>query len=852
MNRKSVPPRLLAGGAQRFLTAIAFVCVATAFPAAAQTVTTLSTQYTAPKFVAVDANKTVWVTDASHPLSALPFVNGAYGTPTAFGGSTPEFTSPAGVVVDPGGTVHVGNNPAAGQVGFWEALPPNYTSINGLACSCSGTPGGAAIDSHGNFFLADSAAALLEITAPGYNGLVTLSAGTHPAAVAFDAQDNLFVTDQLSGSGQILKLTASSGYAQTVSITSANLQRPVGIAVDSHGNLYVTDSTANTLTELLAPDYATAVVIDSTHFNAPMGIAIDAQDNIFIAATGNNALKLIPAQPAVTGLTPAAGRTAGGNTVTISGAHLTGATAVSFGGNAAVSFTVVSDTQVTATVPAGSPGTIDVRVTTPNGTSVAAPADRYAYTPAPTVTGISPASGTTLGGTSVTITGANLAGASAVTIGGAVCTAISGVTATSLSCMTSAGSAGAASVLVTTPGGTNAANTLYTYIPPAPTVTAISPTSGTTLGGTGVTITGTNLAGASAVTIGGAVCTAISGVTATSLSCMTSAGSAGAASVLVTTPGGTNAANTLYTYIPPAPTITAISPTSGTTLGGTSVTITGTNLTGVTAVKFGTSNATSFTVNSNTQITATSPAGSAGIVDVTVSNVGATSATNAADGFTYVALTTPTVTGVLPSGGPVSGGTLVTLTGTNLSGATAVMFGAVSATFVIDSATQIRATAPAGAAATVDITVTTSGGTSATGAADRFTYGVATTAVVVDPTSSVIIYAGLDGAGVYKSANGGTSWTAATSQPANNRIRALLIDKNDGAKLYAATFGGGAFKSVNAGVDWSACGTASLTNLNLLSLAMDAGGKLYAGSEAGVFVSADGCASWSALNNGLP
>ena len=767
MNRKSVPPRLLAGGAQRFLTAIAFVCVATAFPAAAQTVTTLSTQYTAPKFVAVDANKTVWVTDASHPLSALPFVNGAYGTPTAFGGSTPEFTSPAGVVVDPGGTVHVGNNPAAGQVGFWEALPPNYTSINGLACSCSGTPGGAAIDSHGNFFLADSAAALLEITAPGYNGLVTLSAGTHPAAVAFDAQDNLFVTDQLSGSGQILKLTASSGYAQTVSITSANLQRPVGIAVDSHGNLYVTDSTANTLTELLAPDYATAVVIDSTHFNAPMGIAIDAQDNIFIADTGNNALKLIPAQPAVTGLTPAAGRTAGGNTVTISGAHLTGATAVSFGGNAAVSFTVVSDTQVTATVPAGSPGTIDVRVTTPNGTSVAAPADRYAYTPAPTVTGISPASGTTLGGTSVTITGANLAGASAVTIGGAVCTAISGVTATSLSCMTSAGSAGAASVLVTTPGGTNAANTLYTYIPPAPTITAISPTSGTTL-------------------------------------------------------------------------------------GGTSVTITGTNLTGVTAVKFGTSNATSFTVNSNTQITATSPAGSAGIVDVTVSNVGATSATNAADGFTYVALTTPTVTGVLPSGGPVSGGTLVTLTGTNLSGATAVMFGAVSATFVIDSATQIRATAPAGAAATVDITVTTSGGTSATGAADRFTYGVATTAVVVDPTSSVIIYAGLDGAGVYKSANGGTSWTAATSQPANNRIRALLIDKNDGAKLYAATFGGGAFKSVNAGVDWSACGTASLTNLNLLSLAMDAGGKLYAGSEAGVFVSADGCASWSALNNGLP
>jgi photosystem II stability/assembly factor-like uncharacterized protein len=85
---------------------------------------------------------------------------------------------------------------------------------------------------------------------------------------------------------------------------------------------------------------------------------------------------------------------------------------------------------------------------------------------------------------------------------------------------------------------------------------------------------------------------------------------------------------------PSAPTVTAIRPTTGTTLGGTPVTITGTNFTGATAVKFGSASAIPFTVNSATSITTTSPAGS-GVVDVTVTTLGATSPTSAADRFTY-------------------------------------------------------------------------------------------------------------------------------------------------------------------------------------------------------------------------
>lgn len=88
------------------------------------------------------------------------------------------------------------------------------------------------------------------------------------------------------------------------------------------------------------------------------------------------------------------------------------------------------------------------------------------------------------------------------------------------------------------------------------------------------------------------------------------------------------------------PTVTSISPTTGPNGGGTSVTVTGTNFTGVSGaggVKFGATNAPGYTVVNDTTIIATAPAGSAGTVDITVTNSGTTSATSAADQYTYVA-----------------------------------------------------------------------------------------------------------------------------------------------------------------------------------------------------------------------
>jgi hypothetical protein len=88
------------------------------------------------------------------------------------------------------------------------------------------------------------------------------------------------------------------------------------------------------------------------------------------------------------------------------------------------------------------------------------------------------------------------------------------------------------------------------------------------------------------------------------------------------------------TVVPPAPTVSSISPTSGPAAGGTNVTITGTGFTGATGVSFGGAAASNIIVDSDTQITATSPAGS-GTVDVTVTTPNGTSATGGADQFTY-------------------------------------------------------------------------------------------------------------------------------------------------------------------------------------------------------------------------
>ena len=342
----------------------------------------------------------------------------------------------------------------------------------------------------------------------------------------------------------------------------------------------------------------------------------------------------VPA-PTVASISPTSGSTLGGTSVTITGTNFTGATGVTFGGTAATGVTVVNATTITATTPAKAAGTASVVVTTPSGSNAANTLFTYAAPVPPSVTGVSPSSGSTSGGTSVTITGTNFIGATGVTFGGTAATGVTVVNATTITATTPAKAAGTASVVVTTPSGSNAANTLFTYAAPVPpSVTGVSPSSGSTSGGTSVTITGTNFIGATGVTFGGTAATGVTVVNATTITATTPAKAAGTASVVVTTPGGSNTANTLYTYVTPAPTVASISPNSGSTAGGTSVTITGTNFTGATAVTFGGNAATNVTVVNSTTITATTPAGTAGTASVIVTTPGGSNAANSL--YTYI------------------------------------------------------------------------------------------------------------------------------------------------------------------------------------------------------------------------
>ena len=148
----------------------------------------------------------------------------------------------------------------------------------------------------------------------------------------------------------------------------------------------------------------------------------------------------------------------------------------------------------------------------------------------------------------------------------------------------------------------------------------------------------------------------------------------GTEDVTVTTPAGRRPTSPAdqFTFIA-APTVTALVQPAVRKPAARPVTITGTGLTGATAVDFGTTPATGVTVVNDTTVTAVSPAGT-GIVDVTVITPGGTSATSPADQFTFIVPRTGG-DGYHPTSGPNFGGTTVTITGTAFTGATAVDFG---------------------------------------------------------------------------------------------------------------------------------------------------------------------------------
>ena len=248
------------------------------------------------------------------------------------------------------------------------------------------------------------------------------------------------------------------------------------------------------------------------------------------------------------------------------------------------------------------------------------------------------------------------------------------------------------------------------FPPSLPIVHAAVPGFGPTTGGNVVLLIGANFSGATSVTFGGAPATILSqdpiGLTIVVLA---PAHAAGSVPVIVTTGvGSSSPANYTYIGVPTPPTAASITPVSGPTSGGTAFTITGTNLSGAT-VLFGALPALGVTVNpAGTSLSGTTPPGLAGNTPVTVITTSGT--TTVPGGFTYTA-PAPVALTITPATGPVVGGTLFVLAGSNLGGATVTVGGAPATSVTVDPTGSILAgTTPAGTAGNQPVVVTTASG----------------------------------------------------------------------------------------------------------------------------------------------
>jgi hypothetical protein len=209
-----------------------------------------------------------------------------------------------------------------------------------------------------------------------------------------------------------------------------------------------------------------------------------------------------PQAPAVSAVEANQGIEAGGSNVTISGSDLANAAAVRFGAQPATSFTVAPTGTISAVSPPGT-GTVDVRVLTPLGESATGSADRFTYVPplAPTITRLTPAKGSSLGGSQITITGTHFTDVSSVAFGSTSAASFTVSSARSLIATAPPGTAGFATVTVTTAAGATVSSTKDQFRYSNPVIVGITPGAGPRAGGSRVTIVGTGFAPGAGATV---------------------------------------------------------------------------------------------------------------------------------------------------------------------------------------------------------------------------------------------------------------------------------------------------------------------------------------------------------------
>ncbi len=422
--------------------------------------------------------------------------------------------------------------------------------------------------------------------------------------------------------------------------------------------------------------------------------------------------------PSISGIAPEQYPPTGGSLITISGANFVSGATVTISGNAATSVNVTGPGTITCITPAVAVGAGDLVVYNPDTQLAFVPQTFYA---APTVSGVSPASGPSAGGTALTITGTGFLVGATVAVGGNPAGAVLVASATSISCTTPPGAPGAGAVVVANPD-TQPSNAgfAFTFVAsPAPVVATVAPIGGPLAGGTTVTISGSGFQAGATVAFGGVAVTPLA-VAPGTISCVAPGPGSGPVAVVVTNPDTQPSNSTVDYAYEAAPAVTGVAPGLGPVAGGTAITITGTGFLAGATVSIGGTAAGAVAVASSTSISCTTPAGAAGPAALVVANPD----TQAASGtFTYQG-GGPAISSVSPALAPAAGGTALTITGSGFLGSSVTIGGAPATAVVVVSPAQITCVSPAGTPGPADVVVTNSDLTSVqTGTSgDAFVY----------------------------------------------------------------------------------------------------------------------------------
>ena len=386
-------------------------------------------------------------------------------------------------------------------------------------------------------------------------------------------------------------------------------------------------------------------VVSATQITATLTIAAGASGttNVVVFTSGGTSnpvtFTIVP-PPTLSSISPSSGVAGTAVGVTLTGTNFVAGATVN-PNNFAVSVSnvnVVSATQITATftIEAGFAGTAGPTVTTSGGTSNSV---IFTFTePTPTLSSISPASGVPGTSVPVTLTGTNfLVGGGSTLMPNNADIAVTNFVVVSATQITAtftiaAGASGAAAVTVYNGGGGGASNPAAFTIVPSPTLTSVNPNRGTAGTNVNVTLTGTNfVSGATTVNVSNGVTVSnvsVTGPTQLTASFMIAASATGSANVSVTTSGGTNG-TVPFSFSLATPTLSSVSPNSGSAGTNVNVTLTGTNFVAGATVNPNNAGITVSNLNvaSATQITATFTitTGASGPSGVTVTTSGGTS-----------------------------------------------------------------------------------------------------------------------------------------------------------------------------------------------------------------------------------